>query len=303
MKVYNNTALNISVELSAYYKNYNNTLFVVSDALGSPTTIPVVLDPNTINSLTYNLNYSESMDSFLFSLPPNDQYQWKIVASLVPLELLKEIVKKNVSSIEYNVLNYFTFDVNSGEEYIYNETIYGGVWGNYWTEVLNKDLTPPNYEDPEVEKPDDNSSNFEVEINTYDEPYGSGIRTVTLLYSVDDGPWKEIEMLLAEGKYRCGIPPQSEGAEIRYYIEISDLAGNSIETDEEKIIAPTFEDDFIINPVILIAVGAIGALVIVLSTKYYYNKKRSAASHKKFEKSSKKTDKPTYELWMLKEDD
>ena len=270
MKIYNSTPINIGSELSAYYQNYYNYLYVATDALGFLVYIPVVLDPYTINTLTYDLNYSESLGYFQFIPSPNDQYNWKIAATFL-IELISAIVKKNVSSIEYSVLNYVTLNTDRG--FVYVDTYYDN---SITLEMINRDLTPPTYQDPEVEQPDDSSSNFEVEIFTYDEAYGSGIKNVALFYSVDDGPWKEIEMLLAEGKYRCGIPPQSGGAEIRYYIEISDLAGNTIKTEEETITSPTFKIDPIIVPVLGTALGVIITVFALSTFIYLYKKKKSS---------------------------
>lgn len=56
---------------------------------------------------------------------------------------------------------------------------------------------------------------------------GSGVRNVTLLYSVDAGKtWNEIPMLLNADRYEASIPSQSEEIRVEYYIETYDKVGN-----------------------------------------------------------------------------
>jgi len=243
LQISNSTPVNIGVELRGYYPGYD--IEVYSGA------VSIVISPYSFNTLTYNLNYNSSLNDFLLKPTSTDEYLWNF-------DLL--IIK--VNSIEYNVLNLITIKINSGEEFIYNQTAYGGMWGDLTLERSNKDVSPPSYEPPVVNMPDDPSTNFEVNINVTDEQFGSGVKEVNLYYSVNGGQWNEVKMLLHNGLYSAGIPRKSEGTEITYKVEFVDYAGNSDSTTEYTFTAPISDGPSILVPALGVLIGTVGAVSI-----------------------------------------
>jgi len=200
---------------------------------------------------------------------------------------MSEDVYKSINDIEYNLLHRVEIRVNGGDEYIYNQTIYGGIWTSPF-EIWNKDFTPPIYSEPEFIEPDDPDKHYKIYIWAGPEAYGAEIDDVILYYSVDDGPWEETNMVLKDGMYYGEIPPQEERVTIDYYIRITDIAGNVIETEEYHEKAPTFEEPSVIIPMVSILLGILGALSIVM---IYRHKRKAALKKVTSEKKIKKVKK------------
>jgi len=261
VQIYNNTPFNVDLDLRAYYENYNLTF--VAEVLG--TWMTLVLDPYSFNTLSYSLVYNYSFGCFQLTPLDSALYQWYL-----PVPFFGPFFNKYVNSIEYKVINIFIFDVNSGAEYIYNQTIYGGVWGCLTLEVENKDLTAPKYFEPVVLIPESQAFNIEIQAISFDEAFGSGIDKAILYYSINNGPWESTKMQFLNGIYQCSIPPRFTSNTIRYYINFSDYAGN-FNTTSIFTFSVRFEETSILVPLIGIFIGIIGVISISL---YYHHKNR-----------------------------
>ncbi|MFX0187994.1 MAG: hypothetical protein ACFE8A_09675 [Candidatus Hodarchaeota archaeon] len=298
MRIYNSTPIAINLTMEAYCANYNVTLYTQTRAI--PFYVRPHMSPHTkldkggvLTKPQYTLNYSDGY--FEYTPFPDDYYSWEVYA-----DLLESYILMYLNSIEWGILNLFIIEAD--RQFIYNGVPYSNKLKNLTLEVLNKDVTAPYYWEPEVEEPDESTKNFAFEIVVYDEAYGSFIDEVIFCYSIDDEPWKEVEMIpvqqnyqigryyalmpapggifeynipLNDGRYYVDLPHQEEGAKIRYYIRITDLAGNSIETDEEEMTAPTFEKSPIIALVLMIIVGTLAALIAAVSIGTYYHRKKA----------------------------
>lgn len=72
----------------------------------------------------------------------------------------------------------------------------------------------------------------------------SGVKSVELMYSTDDGAtWNPIELSPRDGKYSMAIPQQEEGTTVNYYVLATDVAGNQKVSDSATytILAPSLD--------------------------------------------------------------
>ncbi|MFX1393851.1 MAG: hypothetical protein ACFFAH_09780 [Promethearchaeota archaeon] len=290
IKIYNSTPIEPGLWLTAYYPEYEQIIYSDTTIGGIYFPLEISVSGDTISALKYgdsSFNYKSFQGCFEFECPPSSRYQWlTVAASQMPTGSTSE-ERKYVNDIEYNILNRFEFRVNGNAEYIYNQTIYGGIWAHP-IEVWNRDLTPPTFLEPTFIKPDEPDKHYEVNIWAGTEVYGAEVDKVFLYYSVDDNPWEESEMILKDGKYYAEIPAQEEGSTIDYYIKITDVAGNSIETEEYHEKAPIFEEPSIIIPIVGIFLGILGSLSIVAIHRH---KRKVAIGKHISEKSPKKSKK------------
>jgi hypothetical protein len=61
---------------------------------------------------------------------------------------------------------------------------------------------------------------------------GSGVKNVTLWFSVDDSEWESLDMTLQGGNWTCVIPGQAENATVTFYVECYDNVENFAATLE-----------------------------------------------------------------------
>ncbi|UCC58360.1 MAG: PKD domain-containing protein [Candidatus Bathyarchaeum sp.] len=80
-----------------------------------------------------------------------------------------------------------------------------------------------------------------VSANVIEPPEASGVKNVTLWYTTDD-VWSFLEMVMQNGLWTAIIPGQSEGVDIRFFIEAFDNAGNSAATSifDYTVIIPNY---------------------------------------------------------------
>jgi len=80
--------------------------------------------------------------------------------------------------------------------------------------------------------PSEPSANEPVNVSAQVFEEGSGVKNVTLWFSVDDSEWESLDMTLQDGNWACVIPGQAENATVTFYIECYDDAGNFAATLE-----------------------------------------------------------------------
>ncbi len=68
-----------------------------------------------------------------------------------------------------------------------------------------------------------------VSANVTEPPEASGVKNVTLWYTTDD-VWSFLDMVMQDGLWTAAIPGQSEGVNVRFFVEAFDNAGNSATT-------------------------------------------------------------------------
>jgi len=262
MQINNNSAVNtIDFKMMGFSPKYNMT--IVLAVIGPPT--PYTLSPWSVNMISGSLGYNASEGDYFQGAPgQTDLYHWQLAVLFFVFNAYKLI-----QNIEYNVLNVIWIDVNSGSDFIYNNTVHsqGGTWAPLVMDIENIDISAPTYDPPTVTTPIDSSKNFEVQIDLTDEVYGSGVKEATLYYSVNGGAsWGSMDMLLYEDQWVASIPPQPAGASILYKIEYKDLQGNTNTTLTYRIVALDYGDPSILLPgiiTIIAFIGAIGAVAIV----------------------------------------
>jgi hypothetical protein len=163
--------------------------------------------------------------------------------------------------------------------------------------MSNKDMSPPFFGEPIFTDPEEPDLHYEVRILAYTErkvingvtiDTGAEIDEVYLYYNIDDGAWKKTEMVLQYGNYYGEIPPQDGGAKITYYIELVDIAGNIIKTDEYEETAVTFEEPSPIVPILGILLASLGALSLVVIFRYKSKRALKKATADKIMKKPKK---------------
>jgi len=94
------------------------------------------------------------------------------------------------------------------------------------------DLKPPSISDATI-APVQPTSTDEVTVtaSATDGRLGSGLATVTLSYSVDDGPFTDVRMTLFENdQYTGTIPAQPEGRKVAFFLTAIDRDGNKNST-------------------------------------------------------------------------
>ncbi|MFX1274449.1 MAG: hypothetical protein ACFFBP_00905 [Promethearchaeota archaeon] len=223
-----------------------------------------------------------------FDIPIDEYYLYDPLISLgnpeinplaIPLNALLELVgfdlgvaqQEFIQNIKYGIMNYFTLDVYDTDE---GAPVSGGMGGeDYVTlEVRNDDTTPPNYIPPTWDQ-ENPASNWEIKMKIFDEFYGSGVsnETIKLFYSVNKGPYKQADnMLLYEDGFHYGeIPNQLAGSEVSFYVEITDMAGNSRTTEIYSFTASPLE----LQPVVILLIGiAVVTIGSIAATRIYRNR-------------------------------
>jgi hypothetical protein len=257
LELYNSSRISsIRVRLKGYYPNYD--LSMIANIFGGY--YPGHIYPDSVNSFTYNtptdIIYNASKGCFQLTPPTNQQYQWQFFL-IFPLANFY----KYITACEPRVWNIFEISINGGQFFFYNNSAYTTLT----TRVVNRDITAPTFTPPVLVPLKDLSSNIEVQISASDNAYGAGIDTVLLYYSVNNGPWKSMEMIFNSGRYFGAIPPQAAEAKIQYYIRITDASGNVNQTAIYVVTLPSAEIPPIIWPLIGILIGTVVAIWLLRS--------------------------------------
>ena len=142
--------------------------------------------------------------------------------------------------------------------------------------------------EPIFTEPKESDLHYEIRLLVLTEEHGADIDEVYLYYNIDDGAWKRTEMALQYGNYYGEIPPQDGGAKITYYIEMVDIAGNIIATDEYEETAVTFEGPSPLVPILGILLAFLGVLSLVVILRYRSKRAFKKASAEKLLKKPKK---------------
>jgi hypothetical protein len=281
----------VSIDEWTYYTALYNTLWTYSQG-HSPQFSGVVVNYNDELGC-WQLTPNVGLDSGRFA--HNHTFQLSIYLPALPGLSIYEYYGLPVQKLYYDLTNYFSIGISSalGTEFIYNQTVYGGAWETLIIDVLNKDLSPPRYGEPEFIEPEEPDLHYEINIYAYPEEKGAEIDEVYLYYKIDDGAWKKTKMVRnppagEEYKYYGEIPPQEGGAKITYYIEIVDIAGNIATTDEFEETAVTFEEISPIIPILGILLAFLGALSLVVIFRYKSKKAFEKARAEKMLKKPKK---------------
>ncbi|MFX0186418.1 MAG: hypothetical protein ACFE8A_01650 [Candidatus Hodarchaeota archaeon] len=266
LQMFNSTPVNnIELELTAYCPDYQ---------LSFDLSYQWYFEPYTYCPVIFELNYSTELGCFNFTPPFWAYYLWAWWIKGLPNPVF--FLNRTVTSISYNILNFLNLTVDGGSDFIVGDTI---VFAPAIYEILNKDTRPPKYGNPEFIEPDDPDEHYAINMRAWEgNEYESGVSEVLLYYSVDDGKWREVPMLLSQELYKGEIPPQPEGVDLDYYIVIRDVAGNSITTKvySEKTV------DFEGNPVIVLLLILIIAMIGAISTVLIYKLLRRTFSKKKY---------------------
>jgi len=222
----------------------------------------------------------------------NHTFQLAIYLPILPSQSIYAYYGFPIQDLLYDLTNYITIDLGDDVEFIYlNQTVStvkGGMWDTLKFSMYNKDTSPPFFGEPIFTDPDEPDLHYEVRLLVYTEEDGAEIDEVYLYYNIDDGAWKKTEMVLQYGNYYGEIPPQDAGAKITYYIEMVDIEGNIIKTDEYEETAVTFEEPSPIVPILGILLACLGALSLVVIFRYKSKRALKKASAEKLLKKPKK---------------
>ena len=148
---------------------------------------------------------------------------------------------------------------NTLVEYYVNATDNAGNWavddntGAYYSYTVSDSVSPVisdvNPASTSVEYSDTPTVGCDVS------DVGSGIQNVVLNYSVDGGSWMTLTMSFVSGTlYQTNIPAQAWGAQVTYYVNVTDNAGNWVVDDNSSnyysysVIDSTDPDLEITNP-------------------------------------------------------
>ena len=74
--------------------------------------------------------------------------------------------------------------------------------------------------------PPDSAARISVVVNK--QQGGSGIATVSILYSVNNGAWTSLPLTLSDTTYKAAIPQQPQNSFVRYFIKAVDSLGISV---------------------------------------------------------------------------
>jgi hypothetical protein len=132
----------------------------------------------------------------------------------------------------------YYFDNNPGENVIrisaedYPDSYYDR--DSKTIRVLRDDI-PPSIADVKI-TPESPLAGDTVMVSAYVSDNESGLEKVFLLYSMDGGAdWIRVQMVLVGDQYRAFIPSQNVFAEILYYVEASDVSGNTAKSSTGRI--------------------------------------------------------------------
>ena len=260
MQITNNSAVNtIDYDIQGYFPNFEVSMMV--EVLVWWILVP--MSPYS-DVISHGVAYNDSLGYYPIAPGVDEYYTWTL-EMIVPT--MYQFFYKYIQDIEYDVTNIITIDVNSGADFIYNNTVYsyGGTWDELEIQILNKDIMPPVYDLPEILIPVDSSKNFGVQINITDYEFGSQLKNVTLFYSTDGGiTWGSMKMLFFEGLWIASIPPQDPGTRILYKVEYIDWAGNEVTTAIYEVIALDYGGPTILIPGIIVIIALVGALAAVV---------------------------------------
>ncbi|MFX0188480.1 MAG: hypothetical protein ACFE8A_12190 [Candidatus Hodarchaeota archaeon] len=236
----------------------------------------------------WQLTPTVGLESGRFAL--NHTFQLAIYLPILPALSIYEYYGFPIQDLLYGLTNYI--NINLGGEFIYlNQTVStvkGGMWDPLNFSMLNKDTSPPFFCEPIFNEPKEPDLHYEIRILVYTEEHGADIDEVYLYYNIDDGAWKRTEMALQYGNYYGEIPPQEGGAKITYYIEMVDIEGNIIATDEYEETAVTFEGPSPLVPILGVLLAFLGALSLVVILRYRSKRAFKKASAEKLIKKPKK---------------
>ncbi|MFX0186413.1 MAG: hypothetical protein ACFE8A_01625 [Candidatus Hodarchaeota archaeon] len=274
LQMINSTPINnIELWLTAYYPDF----YIKSNIVKGPMWVDPYswygyydIKAEWILPLRYDLKYDAVSGSFSFTPPSSANYAWAFWA--VPggagVPMVFHVDFKTVNSMKYKVLNFLNITVDGGSDFTVGDYIvYAPV--NY--EMLNKDIRPPNIGNPEFIEPDDPDEHYEISLRVWEgDEYESGVSEVLLYYSVDDGTWREVSMLLSQGFYYGDIPSQlEEGVDLDYYIVIRDVAGNEITTRIYSEKTVDFGANPVIVPLLILILAMVGAISTILIYKLW----------------------------------
>jgi len=109
-----------------------------------------------------------------------------------------------------------------------------------------------------------------VTANVTDGKLGSGVVTVTLSYSIDDGPFASVPMTIFEDdEYTATIPGQQHGRKVTLYLTAIDKAGNKNSTKtrmSEYVVQKSTEEiaaEERTNQLTALAVGSVCGIIIL----------------------------------------
>ena len=250
--------------------------------------------------------FTPSGNTYTMTPRLTDQYNWRLQADFPSIPLinpfLEQTFSKRVQDIEYQVINEITMYACNGHllfiapefvtphNYLYDQQIRNG---DFVLEVENKDVHGPTL----INMSDDQSNsdaNILVIAEIEDEEYGSGINEdgMTLYYSVNGGGYHTEAMLYKDGLFYGNIPPPELGSVVRYYVEMTDMEGNSVNTDIYKTYSAPFE----IPPVVAVLIGVLAVTIGSVAITLIYRRRNKPAiitlpSKKKVDKYYKKINK------------
>ena len=109
-----------------------------------------------------------------------------------------------------------------------NVTDVAGNWDTDTVTVHVLDVTPPTILTPIQSSATNVTLGQQVKISANITDAGSGVKNATLLYTVDNGPWRTrvLSFNVATGYYETTIPGQLNGTWVKYEIKAYDNAGN-----------------------------------------------------------------------------
>jgi hypothetical protein len=272
----NNTDMNITITPSAFDENLNiaaklSSLGLEVSGLWPDATLLILPESLSIAGewvgTFYDINSTQlQYSSGQFNLTPSetDIYVWMIQAyspstpiGNEPLnpQPLANLSVSNILDVKYGLINIFHFVVNEGVPFICNGSAYD--WNDDSAcriEIENVDLNAPVYDFKDEYKITNTGYEISIKCN---EPtaFESGIYSVELCYTINDGNLTIKPMVEYQGIWGTVIPMQKE-ATVKYYIRITDRAGNTAQTQEFNFI---IEKGQVISDGILTAIIAIGA--------------------------------------------
>jgi len=152
------------------------------------------------------------------------------------------------------------------------------------------DNTPPSIGTPSW-SPKEPAANIDIQINvTVTEPfYGSGVQNVSLMFknkTMDD--WQLIPMELENGNWTTTLSNQSD-TDVRFFVEAFDKAGNSAQSETQKITVPApagFPLAWILAAIAVIGAGTGG-------TAYYVRRRRKKGASGSLAPPAKSAESPS----------
>ena len=312
-----NKIRSVETELRGFYPNFDFNFFI--PALGNVLElncdditpdfyfwiiIPIdnlLSNRPLLDSLWYGglPSFTQSGDSYTLDIRESDRYMWRTWALLPNNPIFQQLFYKRVQDVEYRVTNKFTLDIETGniltgtDYFIYDQQRYNNLLE---IDLENKDFSAPTCSIQNATQVDE-ESNVKIEAAIADEFKGSGVDVdgVTLYYSVNGGAtWGTNRMLYVEedGVFKGNIPPPGAGVSIVYYIEMNDMEGNSVNTENFYFSTPIKP----VPPIVITVIGIVAVAVAAVSLTIIYRKRNQPAiitlpSKKKVDKYYKKVNK------------